>query len=767
MTGEFGLLVRQWRRRAGMTQEQLAEKSTVGVRTIRRMETGTDKNFRLDTVRLLADALNLTADERRDLMSAAGAVPALPDKPEPRPDPPGGGPPLAGVADQLADVLQGRWQREVEQRDAHNPFPLPIRWQPVPGDLADHWDNIRRVPPGGSAGPLDLAGDLTEIADVYRRVPSGRLVVLGRAGSGKTILTLRFVLDCLATRTSADPVPVIFSLGSWDPTTDTLRDWLVDRLLRDHPDLVAGAPGGSTLAAALVEAGRVLPVLDGFDEIPEGLHRAALLALNGTSLPMLLTSRPHEYRKAVAASDVLTWAAGIWIADLTPADFSDYLRRSSRTTRWDPVLGELRERPDSPASKNLIEVLSTPLMVVLARTTYNNTDSDPASLLDTSRFPTPSDLEDHLLGSFVPTLYRTHSAGLRRPAWTADRVQRWLGYLASHLDRLGTPDLAWWQLGNSFSRSLRILGVTLASAIVTTFSDWLVFLPKCVIELGFASGLRGGLLDGLILGPIVGLGFGLVYGLMIVYGRVVFEPTRVQMRLFGWNSQTPVVRTFTVRFGAGLLGGFVVGLGYPQMAAIGRGMLQGFPSSIDVLIRTTLINMLVFGIIFGLAAGVVFGLTSVLEAPVDLDSATSPLAMLRTDRTTVVRRVLVLAPILILAIAFGGTLVVALLQGPFGPLSPLSWSLSYGLTVGVLGGLAGALSYTFAFTAWGQWLVFSRVWLPLTGKLPWAVTTFLDDAYHRGVLRQVGAVYQFRHARLQDHLSHAFLAHRPAEDRRS
>jgi hypothetical protein len=32
--------------------------------------------------------------------------------------------------------------------------------------------------------------------------------------------------------------------------------------------------------------------------------------------------------------------------------------------------------------------------------------------------------------------------------------------------------------------------------------------------------------------------------------------------------------------------------------------------------------------------------------------------------------------------------------------------------------------------------------------------TFLGDAHRRGVLRQAGAVYQFRHARLQDHLAH-------------
>jgi hypothetical protein len=30
---------------------------------------------------------------------------------------------------------------------------------------------------------------------------------------------------------------------------------------------------------------------------------------------------------------------------------------------------------------------------------------------------------------------------------------------------------------------------------------------------------------------------------------------------------------------------------------------------------------------------------------------------------------------------------------------------------------------------------------------------FLDDAYRRGVLRQTGSAYQFRHARLQEHLA--------------
>ena len=41
----------------------------------------------------------------------------------------------------------------------------------------------------------------------------------------------------------------------------------------------------------------------------------------------------------------------------------------------------------------------------------------------------------------------------------------------------------------------------------------------------------------------------------------------------------------------------------------------------------------------------------------------------------------------------------------------------------------------------------------VNGNLPWRLMGFLEDAYLRGVLRRTGAEYQFRHARLQEHLS--------------
>lgn len=44
----------------------------------------------------------------------------------------------------------------------------------------------------------------------------------------------------------------------------------------------------------------------------------------------------------------------------------------------------------------------------------------------------------------------------------------------------------------------------------------------------------------------------------------------------------------------------------------------------------------------------------------------------------------------------------------------------------------------------------ARIWLAFGRRMPWRIMIFLTDARQRGVLRQSGTVYQFRHACLQD-----------------
>ncbi len=68
---EFAGLLKRLRTEAGLTQEDLAERSGVSVRSISDLERGINRSARRETARLLADALNLTGVERATFEAAA------------------------------------------------------------------------------------------------------------------------------------------------------------------------------------------------------------------------------------------------------------------------------------------------------------------------------------------------------------------------------------------------------------------------------------------------------------------------------------------------------------------------------------------------------------------------------------------------------------------------------------------------------------------------------------------------------------------------
>jgi hypothetical protein len=115
-----------------------------------------------------------------------------------------------------------------------------------------------------------------------------------------------------------------------------------------------------------------------------------------------------------------------------------------------------------------------------------------------------------------------------------------------------------------------------------------------------------------------------------------------------------------------------------------------------------------------------------------------PQTVLRADR-----RIALLPPLAALIAGSASVLTVALAAS-----HRYLVAVGFGAAVFVLITLAISLSST----AWGRFSVALPV-LAARGSLPVRVMRFLDDAYTRGVLRRSGAVYQFRHARLQEILA--------------
>ncbi|MGW1975450.1 NACHT domain-containing protein [Streptomyces sp. NPDC001889] len=382
-------------------------------------------------------------------------------------EPPAGRDTRRQAADGLAEAVDIQWANEARLRRLQDPAPLDVGLRRVGPPLADHRRNIDRGRP--LPAPRDADQRLERIVEIFGSLPAGRLVVLGEPGAGKTILAVQFVRGVLAARRPGGPVPVLFTLASWDPRSTSLQSWLAERLAVEYRPLAA-VRGERTLARELVDEGLVLPVLDGFDELPASVRRDALRRLNAgldERLPVLLTCRTADWARAMDGGDVLTAAEVVRLRPLDPAGAGAYLESTARAdhrgaTVWTPVLAA----PSAP----LAEVLASPLMVALARTVYGDTSRDPAELADTERFPTAGSIERHLLDAFVPAAFA--DAEGTEGVWRPEAAHRWLRCLARERALHGTGaggtwQLAWWELPAAMPRALRVIGPALLALIAT------------------------------------------------------------------------------------------------------------------------------------------------------------------------------------------------------------------------------------------------------------------------------------------------------------
>lgn len=224
---------------------------------------------------------------------------------------------LAGLADQLAALVRQQWEIEAGNRRLNDPYPLSVSWTAGDADVSDTWDVLTTLARTGIGWPSpsssnhwashagDLAGSGNDITGVLDKVPTKRLVVLGEPGSGKSMLMVRMVLDLLADRVPGGSVPLLVPLASWNPGTQTLRDWLSDRLILDY-----GALGNKrsrldqgSLFSQLLKERLIMPLLDGLDEMPEQLRSRAIEAINDALRPaesVVITCRTADYREAIS-----------------------------------------------------------------------------------------------------------------------------------------------------------------------------------------------------------------------------------------------------------------------------------------------------------------------------------------------------------------------------------------------------------------------------------------------------------------------------------
>ncbi|MFE7274706.1 NACHT domain-containing protein [Streptomyces sp. NPDC057623] len=556
-----------------------------------------------------------------------------------------------------------------------------------------------------NAAGAAVEGRLSEVATYYRQLRPGRLVITGAPGAGKTVLALELLLALLEERGPEDPVPVRLPLASWDllsaahrgtgPSTGAghapgaaarmVRAWVCRHLVDTYQGI------SPTAAAALMDAGLILPVLDGLDEMDASdtpgygsRARQALDVLNAfqrgrAKANLVLTCRSGQYQ-ALEEWEVWTQdAARVEIGRISPAQARLFIQqRVGSPARWQGVLDTLDRAPSSP----LARALSTPWRLTVAVTVYEQRDLTGAHLHSPQDLIRPElagdrAVRDHLLKLFLQDATTRHRDS-RSDTYTPEQVRAWLGVLAAYL--------------NSNAATGRTVAGRALSGTDLVLHDLWPLAGRRRPRLAHLALLAGVFLGGAALG-MGGLGITLSAGAALTMtvalsalGLTYVLAWPVPSRLDLGRLRSPQGRRAATFWLADML--------VPSVAVwfSGRRTAEGTLSVLDprVLVRISLTS----GLVAGLGAGVLFVLGASEVAAGNLPAAVG------------VVMGIMLVPVAGSAGGAGMRYIALLLCTRLGP-----------------------------------------------GALPWRLGRFLRWATTAGLLRGAGIAHQFRHRELQDWLA--------------
>ncbi|MER6666332.1 NACHT domain-containing protein [Amycolatopsis japonica] len=640
--------------------------------------------------------------------------------------------PVTGIADEdaraLALAVHAQWRHEAGLRGLVDPTPIPTGWQAVWGDVADHPENVGQEVSGDT-------GNLADLTRTFRGLRRRRLVILGGAGSGKTSLAVLLLLELLDTARPDEPVPLLLSVASWEPKREHLKTWMARRIVEEYPGIkVRGAK-------RLIANRRVLPVLDGLDEIASK-HRATALweisrAVRGGD-PMILTCRQEEYTEAVAqAGGVIGSTAVVSAVPLSPSLVAAHLRRCvppGALPRWMALMDHLTSDPTGAVAS----ASSTPLMVSLIRGVYANPNRDPDELLDTARFPDQDAIENHLLDAVIPAVFED-GPGFHDPQrpptrrWPQEKAERWLTFLAGTLTTMRTQDFAWWQL----PRENTPMRHSAWCGLVALF-----WWTAAVLAIGWLTGAATRSQVGLVL-----VGVLMVVPAAVLVTRPILPKGHPRKPGDGLSDgELEDAKPWLVVLWA--LGGGVGGWGFILLLSLmlggrivpaGPGGIAIPPPGEDLTIKIDYSWNFVLGLLCVMVS--VTGL--VMFMILNHDFASVPGMTTGSPGKAVLRQARRGAVVTTLSVS-------ALFAAPLAGLVVMFDFSPFGLgAMAIIAVTFGLLSYSRS--AFGAYFRVRRR-LAAAGALPWRLTAFLEDAHRLGVLRQSGTMYQFRHGRLRDRL---------------
>lgn len=644
----------------------------------------------------------------------------------------------------------------------------------------------------------------TTIVQVYQAA-NQRLLILGAPGGGKTTLLLelaRYLLDA-AEHDETRPMPVLFNLSSWAQQRRPLEQWLIQEL-RDQYGVAR------RIARQWLADNRVLPLLDGLDEVAEPQRAACVAAINrflqehgGEGL--VVCSRSADYQ---ALGQHLLLDQAVQLQPLDDTQLDAYLAWAGA-----PLAGV---RAVLEEDAELRELARAPLLLNVLILAYEG--QRPEALLGLQAAVQRRLLFDRYIQRMFDRPARNDP---RR--YTREQTLRWLRWLARRMEQNDQTVFLielmqpwwlhrWWQhglyvlcaastavvgavaLGTSIGLLVGLMtGVGLEGLIgrfPTILAPYLQIAQASGTTLGLAGAVDAGLSGGRLFGLVVafggavavslfqrpparrrfwhrGVGIAVAAGLGALPGLLTFDHWAPFVVFWAfWAVPLGLVTGVLIQRGMirptealrwdwrNLRRHWPVWLGFGLLIGLPLGLVFGLLSGLAL----GLISSLVFGVVSGLSGALFFGLPGWLIggiSQVELSQSHQPNAgMWRSLRHAI--GVWVLSSVgvgLVVGLGLGlvMALVVALVKGgTFAIAIGLCLTLILGLVVGLA--VAPVMSLYFGGLAVVQHVALRFVGT-VCGEMPWNYPAFLDYAVERLLLRRVGGSYIFIHRMLLEHFA--------------
>jgi NACHT domain len=557
------------------------------------------------------------------------------------------------------------------------------------------------------------------IQDIFENTAGGQLLILGDPGTGKTNLLLELADSLIkeAKSNQALPIPVVFNLPRWTLGKDarTLGEWLVD-------DLSTQYGLSRTTANALILQDRILPLLDGLDEVSSSRRAACANAITAFQKErdlgrVVVCCRTTEY----AGLPRLALGTAVRVEKLARADAEREIAR--------PRLERARQMLES--DPELWQVIDTPLWLHVLYA---------ASQVEPSKRGTSVDPRDWLYAHYLEYALGRETDDSPRRRTAREPMLRWLGWLAAQMRNHAQTQFAFENLNATWicpERTFRAVG-------------WFP-IGLAALAFGLGTGLVGGLGMGLVSGPDWGLTGGLSWGLTgglcgglysWLVGRMYpveeVEELHLSWQGFGIGLFGGLVGGLAFGQVGGLVGGLAFGLAFWRFGGLIVGLVFGLGVGFGGGLAVWRFGGLVGGLIVGLCLGLSFGLAVGLQ-PQSVSQHSAP------NRGTL-RSV---------HYAFWIVLSSVTLALTFLFLARHLWAHVLPSIVPVLFFTTG-IGFTLALNKGGYFALRhynTRLFLGWLGVAPLRYVRFLNEATERLFLIRHGGSYEFLHVTFRDYMA--------------